>query len=376
MEAETGGLTSLVATGVESRPTTLGQDVMRAKLQKKLSEVGKTPLFKFFVFLLHLENMEFTAEVGFTILYFITMVVALLGNTLLIYIVWRKPETRSLTSFLFVNMAVADLMVVVFQMPINFVNLHVSEIPSEVGYFSCRFLYYLVNITMTASIFSLVVMAFDRYFAVAHPFRQSIWFRKAKLSIPFIWISSVALMAITPFAFKLENGRCYFAEDEMLPLAFWTYLLLISYILPLAVISVLYFAITRRVWFHEIPGQQESIRDQPQGQIPKKRVIRTLIIIVVVFALCWLPLQVFQMDFAVRNMLTDWHPISIYFSYWLSQANSGINPWLYIGLNGKMKAAFSKMIRCRQGERGRRYKASTSTLPRESAGSTRLQSKL
>ncbi|XP_022784273.1 RYamide receptor-like [Stylophora pistillata] len=316
--------------------------------------------------------MGFTAEVGFTILYFVTMVAALLGNTLLIYIVWKKPETRSLTSFLFVNMAVADLLVAIFQLPINFVHLHVSEIPPEVGYFSCRFLYYLANITMTASIFSLVVMAFDRYFAVAHPLRQRIWFRKAKLSIPLIWISSLALMAITPFAFELENGRCYYAEDEMPPLAFWTYLLVISYLLPLAIISVLYLAVARRIWFQEIPGQQESIRDQPQGQIPKKKVLRMLIIIVVVFALCWLPLQVFQMDFAVRNMLKDWHPISIYFCYWFSQSNSGINPWLYIGLNGKMKSAFNKMIRCRQGGSGQRNKASTSTLPHGSAGCTRL----
>ena len=52
-----------------------------------------------------------TEEIIFTVMYAITMLVALAGNTLLIYIVWKKPEVQSLSSFMFVNIAAADLMV-------------------------------------------------------------------------------------------------------------------------------------------------------------------------------------------------------------------------------------------------------------------------
>ena len=38
-----------------------------------------------------------------TVLYAITMLVAFAGNSFLIYIVWKKPEVRSLTSFMFVD---------------------------------------------------------------------------------------------------------------------------------------------------------------------------------------------------------------------------------------------------------------------------------
>jgi len=86
---------------------------------------------------------------------------------------------------------------------------------------------------------------------------------------------------------------------------------------------------------------------QRRQEIPKKKVIRMLIIVVVVFAVCWLPVHVYQMDEYLK-MGASWPPALIYFCYWLSQANSAINPWLYIGLNGKMKAAFTEMIRsCR-----------------------------
>ena len=45
-----------------------------------------------------------------TVLYAFTMLAAIVGNSLLVYIVWKKPEVRSLTSSMFVNMAIADLL--------------------------------------------------------------------------------------------------------------------------------------------------------------------------------------------------------------------------------------------------------------------------
>ena len=305
--------------------------------------------------------MEFTIELGFTIAYAVIMIAALIGNTLLIYIVWKKPETRSLTSFLFVNMAVADLLVAIFQMPVYIAHFYVFHMSAVVGSLVCRFSYYLVHALMTASIFSLVVMAFDRYFTVIHPFRRIIWFRKAKIIIPVIWVASWTLMAVTPVVYKLKSGKCYYIEENIPMLPFWTYLLLINYILPLAIISALYITVARKLWFHEIPGQDETALSQPGEQIPKKRVVRMLIIVVVVFAVCWLPLQVVHMDYAAKGMML-FDPILIYFAYWLSQANSAINPWLYIGLNGKMNAAFSRMIRRRQEENVRRYRPPTSNF--------------
>ena len=302
--------------------------------------------------------MEFTIELGFTIAYAVIMMAALTGNTLLIYIVWKKPET-SVTSFLFVNMAVADLLVAIFQMPVTIAHFYVFDMSAVEGVLLCRFSFYLVHVLMTASIFSLVVMAFDRYFAVIHLFRKKIWFRKAKIIIPVIWVASWTLMAVTPAVYKLKFGKCHYIEENIPSLPFWTYILLINYILPLAIISALYITVARKLWFREIPGQNETALSQPGEQIPKKRAVRTLIIVVVVFAVCWLPLQVFQMDLAVRNMVLEWHPILIYFAYWLSHANSAINPWLYIGLNGKMNAAFSRLIRRRQEENVRRYRPPT-----------------
>ena len=305
-------------------------------------------------------------EVSFSIVYAITMIVALAGNTMLIYIVWKKPETRNLTSFLFVNMAVADLLIAVFQMPISIAIFYFHQIQIP-----CDFFYYSAFVPTTASIFCLAVMAFDRYFAVVHPFRRRIWFRKPKIITPVVWISSMALMSVVPVAFKSVNGVCFFDDTVISPLVFWSCILALTYLLPLAIISILYIIVAGKLWLHEMPADHEVREHQRQQEIPKKEVIRMLTIVVVVFAVCWLPVHVYQMDNSVK-MGALWPPSLIYFCYWLSQANSAINPWLYIGLNKKMKAAFTKMIRCCRTGNLRQETSSVGTNTRsETAFTTR-----
>ena len=292
-----------------------------------------------------------TITVSLTVLYVVTMIVALAGNTLLIYIVWKKPEARNVTSFLFVNMAVADLLTAVFQMPVSITDLYISL--SVVEAFRCRFQYYAVKVSMAASIVCLTVMAFDRYFAVVHPFRRGLWFRKPKIITPIIWISSMALMSGLHAGVKLVSGKCLFEKSLILPLSVPCFA--VAFILPLVVISVLYTLVARKLWLHKVPADHNVSEHQREQEIPKKKIIRMLIIVVVVFVLCWLPLHVYQMAKGVilrvsRNeAIWDTYAI-IEICYWLSQANSAINPWLYIGLNGKMKAAFRNMIRCRHEE--------------------------
>ena len=303
--------------------------------------------------LLNSQNMadHDTIAVSLTILYVIAMIVALAGSTLLIYIGWKKPGVRNPTSFLFVNMAVAELVVALFQMLVSIAHSgHVFQA------YLCRFHYYAgyMYVSFLASIFCLTAMAFDRYFAVMHPFRRSIWFRKRKIITPVIWISSMALMSIIPVAFKLVRGRCRI--DISLVLPFYAIFFAFGFLLPFAVISVLYTLVARKLWLHEVPVDHNVSESQREQEIPKKKVIRILIIVVVVFVVCWLPMHVYQMDDAVSIVVsrftrrTEWDPYVIYICYCLSQANSAINLWLYIGLNGKMKAAFKNMIRCRHEE--------------------------
>ena len=109
-------------------------------------------------------------------------------------------------------------------------------------------------------------MAFDRFFAVVYPFRSSIWFRKPKIITPLVWVSSIALMSIAPVSFKSENGVCFFINDTILShLAFWSFNLVIDYLLPLAIISSLYIVVAGKLWLHEMPADDEVPVHQRQS---------------------------------------------------------------------------------------------------------------
>ena len=71
-----------------------------------------------------------------TVLYAITMLVTFAGNGFLIYIVWKKPEVRSLTSFMFVNMAIADLLVALIVMPWSITQVHTDGLWMIPGVFN------------------------------------------------------------------------------------------------------------------------------------------------------------------------------------------------------------------------------------------------
>ena len=282
---------------------------------------------------------------GFTVAYVVTMLVALAGNTLLIYIVWKKPETRTLTSFMFVNMAVADLLNTLLQIPISIsFLLQAPWIPGLAGNITCKCFYYATFTSITASILCLTIIAVDRFFALFYPFQNIGWFRKAKIVSPIIWIVSLALMAISVTVIVLDedNTMCayYFQEAKISEKGFYTLFFVVNYLVPLVIISALYGAIICKLWSYKAPSTEEGRNSQEELQ-KKKQLIRMLVIVVAAFALCWLPVNVYQMERGMTGN-SSFSKFGMYISFLLSQGNSAVNPWLYIGLNRKFRQiAFS-----------------------------------
>lgn len=115
-----------------------------------------------------------------------------------------------------------------------------------------------------------------------------------------------------------------------------------AYVLPLALIVVLYGTMLKRLLHGVVPrGNQssESIRS-------KRRVTRLVVIVVVIFALCWLPIQVIFMIKEFGKYPTD----SIVFmavqiaSNCLAYMNSCVNPILYAFLSDNFRKSFRKLL--------------------------------
>ena len=297
------------------------------------------------------------AEVSIvTVLYAFTMLAAIVGNSFLIYIVWKKPEVRSLTSSMFVNMAIADLLVALFMMPLSIVSAHTEskwKVPGLPGDIICRSYILISDATLIASILCLVFMAIDRYCAIVCPLSvHSVWFRKAKFVTPLIWVMSIALMAIMPVVYKLDDEYCEIDPDVLGQNAtfrgVYLYIFFITYIIPLAIICPLYAKAARKLWFNQAPGNHLIEEQQLRQLVTRRKVVRMLVIIVVVFAICWLPAQAIHLLWAATAYGENPPAIVMYLGFWVAHANSAINPWLYIALSTKIRLAFNRMVTFRK----------------------------
>ena len=229
-----------------------------------------------------------------TVMYSVTIAVALTGNLLLIFIVTRRPETRTLTGFLFLNMAAADLMVTLVVMPLTMAvpYTEIKWLPGVIGHITCKAVYYGFHVTIAASILSLMFMSVDRYLAVLFPLRSFSTFRRAKVLSLVIWLISMIVMipaAVLWINKKYPDGMyCVaglkeaFGDFQKGASVFYLYLFMLIYLIPLLVIAVLYGLICCRLWRRKMPGLVSSKAEQ-QREETKRKVVRTLIMITAAF---------------------------------------------------------------------------------------------
>ena len=294
-----------------------------------------------------------------TVLYSVTIAVALTGNVLLIFIVTRRPETRTLTGFLFLNMAAADLMVTLVVMPLTMAIpfTEIKWLPGVIGHITCKGVYYGFHVSIAASILSLLFMSVDRYLAVLFPLRIFPKFRRAMLLSFVIWLISMIVMIPAAVLWTIRNGEredmyCVAGFKELFGdlllkgmTFFYLYLFLIIYLIPLVMIAVLYSVICYRLCRRKIPGLVSSEIEQ-RHEATKRKVVRTLITITAAFALCWLPTQTYHLILAFNLQLHFRLPrIVMFMCFWFGHANSAFNPWLYMLLTDKFRIAMCDICR-------------------------------
>ena len=195
-------------------------------------------------------------------------------------------------SFMFVHMAVADLLVTLVVIPYTiseFYTQGVSPMTRVIGQITCKTVVFIAFFTKTTSILCLTFMAVDRFYAMVYPLRRLFWFRKPKVLTPVVWFLSMAFMSIVPVFVVLQwypKNSKYMCVTKFTILGdksrairgVYIYFFVINYLLPICVISVLYTITARKLWLHEAPGDVLNQNRQLRQQI-KWKVVRTLIIV-------------------------------------------------------------------------------------------------
>ena len=119
-----------------------------------------------------------------------------IGNTLVIVVVITNHQMRSTTNVLILNLAVADLLFVIFCIPFTATDYVLPE--WKFGLVVCQAVQYLIYVTSYVSIYTLILMSIDRFLAVVFPVRIT------SINYIFSFYTSLVTLYICLYLFDLQ----------------------------------------------------------------------------------------------------------------------------------------------------------------------------
>ena len=309
--------------------------------------------------------------IGMTAAYAIIFLVALFGNSFGLVVVLKKSSNKSATNLFIANMAVADLLLTFTMMPLSIVFFYRGKLwfGGTLGTVTCKALFYAIPISISASVFTIVFMSVDRMYAIFYPFKEKI-FQKPKFLSAIIWILSIVLMIPYVFFLQVEydpivdahycvlvpvwpwedENDLTFEEASRAFKIFHIVVFITLYALPLFITVTNYSLICRKLWMRKIPGNVTD-SNRANAEKSKRKVVRLLMTICLVFAMCWFPIYVnhyfWYMGPDNVHLLPD--EVKMVFE-WIAHANSAINPCLYLLLNNDFRKKFFATLVCHSDE--------------------------
>ena len=242
-----------------------------------------------------------------------------IGNIFTIYVFWRHRTRLKRTSFLLINLAVADLLVGL----IETLAIATSKIPRQfekqalVKSVTYKIILPVFQTTSSfASIFFLVLISLERAHALIWPLRHRVSSIKSYIySAIFVWFAVISTCGI------LSSLAVYGLVEDI----YWivTYCLII--LLCLLIISASYLTIRKRL-NRRVPIL-DAVHNRQNGSEQNTKLSRTLFIMIAASLVCWIPaIVVYCMYF----LCTECLPITlVYLTTTFRLANSLINPIIY-----------------------------------------------
>ncbi|XP_034546124.1 neuropeptide Y receptor Y7 isoform X2 [Notolabrus celidotus] len=284
--------------------------------------------------------------------YSLIILLGLLGNSLVIYMIIRYRNMRTVTNFFIANLALADLLVNTLCLPFTLVYTLLDE--WKFGALLCHMVPFAQALSVHVSILTLTVIALERYRCIVFHLGRRLTWHSSFLIMAFTWTTSAVLAA--PLAIFRE-----YRHEQILSINMdfavcsekWPHgtsrdgviyslsMLLLQYIIPLAIISYAYICIWVKLKNHVSPSSRNDSINR------RKKTTKMLALVVVVFAVCWLPFHVFQLasDLDLVLRLKEYKLIYTVFHI-IAMCSTFANPFLYGWMNKNYRTGFLMVFRC------------------------------
>ncbi|XP_043922028.1 C-C chemokine receptor type 4-like [Protopterus annectens] len=217
-----------------------------------------------------------------TLLYSIVLVLGLLGNILIICVLFKysKTKTRSMTDMYLFNLAVMDLL---FVFSLAFWAIYATEASWIFGDAMCKIVTAVSMTGFYGGIFFVTLMCIDRYLVVAHAvsvFRNTrvVYGRVACVAV---WILSFCaslpeILFSTTFHFSNETWIC--TIEQKWTVFCYTEINVVGLFIPLLIIVVFYSLILNNLLRCKNRKEQKAVK--------------LIFLVMCTFFICWTPYNI------------------------------------------------------------------------------------
>ncbi|XP_068439783.1 pyroglutamylated RF-amide peptide receptor [Clinocottus analis] len=307
--------------------------------------------------LVYIPELPYSAKTTFVIMYMLIFVLALAGNSLVVYIVLKKRAIQTPTDIFICSLAVSDLLITFFCIPFTLLQNISSEWIG--GVLVCKTVPFVQTTAIVTGILTMTCIAIERYQGIVFPLkmRRQYSSKRAYNMLGLVWIASLIVGSPMLFVQQLEVKYDFLYDHYHVCCqeswrsvthrqVYTTFIMVALFLLPLAAMLFLYTRIAIELWIRKRVGDSSVLNTMNQREISKisrkkKRAVKMMITIVLLFTICWAPFHTVHMLCEYHDLENKYDGVTLNMIIAIVQAigffNSFNNPIVYAFMNENFK---------------------------------------
>ncbi|XP_033107448.1 histamine H2 receptor-like [Anneissia japonica] len=284
------------------------------------------------------------------LLYSIVGTIGCSTNGFAVFILYNLQNRCSTTNLLITNQCIIDFLTSFVSLCLFLDSDIMTRLPdsSVAAELVCKFWSskYIFWSSIYSSTANLVVLTFDRYFAVMYPLKYKIVKEKCRMKVMLLlipWISGFGFVLLWLAAHTVKDRKCIQSWPSVeYQKAFGLLNGLYILIIPIGVMLFVYFRI-----FRALRRRVGSISQGVSAISAARRlnIIRTMLIVSVTYVICWTPNQIAFINFTLGGKFNFNGPL-YYITVAMSLCNICINPIIYTFKYDDFRVGMRKTLPC------------------------------
>ncbi|CAF5139616.1 unnamed protein product, partial [Rotaria sp. Silwood1] len=218
----------------------------------------------------------------FTIVYILVLISGLIGNFIVLFVIFKNNDLKHFTNYFFANLSAADVFVLLFCIPTAIHDIWAKD-QWYMGKFFCLINQYIESCATSVSSLTIMAISFERFIAICEPFKVHDIFNETLTLTTIILIWTIALILSLPFLIfsvydplfnptdTLNNTSnlitiCHLDANSSLARACITWFIVILIFIPFFILTYIYTRIIVELAHHRVVRLMTITKSQQQQQ--------------------------------------------------------------------------------------------------------------